>query len=197
MTLKIRHKVLLPALAVIIVLLAQVAYSFYSISLIKSQADRLKDYHLKGSVQVRDIRLQLDEVVRQGRLSAVSTDPGFLEQFVTARGDLDHQLEALMARDPVADPAQLRFKQSLEALYAALSDRSPEAEAGLEKAKTEAYGSLRDLDERYTRRFQRSVEVLAQIGKDAGRSTLYALVTGVIVSVVVWVLILLSLSRPL
>src|SRR5438093_9266503 len=198
MTLRIRHKVLLPALAVILVLLGLAAYSFYSISLINTQARNLKDYHLPGTVRVRDIRLKLDEVIRQGQFMAVSADPGFLEHYVTARKDLDAEVQALIDNDLSGfDPIHGRFKQSLAALYSVLESRSPEAEAELEKAESGAYGRLRDLEEHYARKVQGSVQEVAQIGRVAARSTLYALVAGLLVSVFVWVLILLSLSRPL
>jgi len=198
MTLRIRHKVLMPALAVILVLLGLAAYSFYSIWQINIQARNLKDYHLPGTVRVRDIRLRLDEVVRQGRLSSVSDDPGFLEQFHSARRDLDGEVQILIDHEPDGpDPVHARFKQALARLYTALENRTPNAEAELSEATQQAYGHLRDLEEHYGRRVQRAVEEVARIGRVAARSTLYALLAGLLVSVVVWVLILLSLSRPL
>jgi len=198
MTLRIRHKVLLPALAVILVLLGLSGYSFYSLYRINMQARNLKDSHLPGTVRVRDIRLRLEEAIRQGKLSSVSPDPAFQERFVSAREALDAEVRSLIEHDNEGPgPAHARFKQALAEVYVALEMRTPEAETELAAAESQAYGRLRDLEEYYARKVQRSVEEVAQVGREAARGSLYALVAGSLISVVVWVLILLSLSRPL
>lgn len=198
MTLRIRHKVLLPALAVIVVLLALAAYSFYSIWQINLQARDLKDYHVPGTVTTRDMRLLLDQVIQFGRLASASPDPKFREEYSAARQKLDSQFELLVNHEPTGQEAvHRRFRDATQALYAALESMTVETAELAEPVQRRAYDTLQDLEKHYARRVERSVEKVAQIGRVAARSTLYALVAGLLVSVVVWVLILLSLTRPL
>lgn len=199
MTLKIRHKVLLPALAVIVVLLALAAYSTYSIWLIDGQARALSVYHLPGSIDTRDMRPLLDEIERNGRVARVSNPPAmFFEKFNMAGEKFDAKLAALIGREPAgAQPVHLRLKEALESLRDALVTEGPGADGLIELRIGEADTRLLDLEEYYARRVKRGVAEVAQIGRVAARSTLYALVVGLLVSIIVWVLILLSLSRPL
>ncbi|MGH2670595.1 MAG: histidine kinase dimerization/phospho-acceptor domain-containing protein, partial [bacterium] len=202
MTLRIRHKVLLPALAVIVVLLALAGYSFYSIWQINSLAEDLKRDHLPGTTTARDMGLLLDTLVRLKKIAAVTTKPAdaaeYTEGFRRTREELDRKLESL-----AQEPVHRRLKLALSNLYGALETYTqetkdiPEVSESVETAEKEGRERLSDLDEHYAKKVQRSVETVAEIGRVAARSTLYALLAGLVVSVVVWILILLSLSRPL
>lgn len=203
MTLKIRHKVLMPALAVIIVLLALATYSSYSIWQINRQARALNDHHLPGSFDTRDLRPLIDEIARNGRLARVSDPPKqFIEKSETAAHEFDAKLRRIIEREPTgAGPEHLALKEAVTALRAALTMQGPGdgemIRQLIEQRQDEVLERWSDLEKTYARLVERGVAEVAQIGRVAARSTLYALVVGLIVSMVVWVLILLSLSRPL
>ena len=199
MTLKIRHKVLLPALAVIVVLLALAAYSTYSISLINRQSLALTDLHLPGTIDTRDMRPLLDDIVRNGRVARVSNPPAeFIEKYAKAGQEFDATLDRLIRREPVGvQPVQARLKDAVASLRDVLDTQDAGDVALIESRIEDAYSRLHDLEEHYARRVERGVTEVAQIGRVAARSTFYALVVGLLVSIIVWVLILLSLSRPL
>ena len=198
MTLKIRHKVLLPALSVISVLLVLAAYSYYSIWQIKRQARDLDDYYLPGDLEVRNMRPLLEEVARWGKLAATSPDPVFRERFDASRQQLDNAILALFQREPAgAEPEHRNFRQAVAKLNTALEAYTTEAPEAELIAEREAGETLGDLEKLYSRRVERGVGEVARVARVASRYTQYALVAGLLVSIIVWVLILWSLSRPL
>jgi len=199
MTLRIRHKVILPALAIIVVLLAPAAYSVYSIYQINVQARHLLEYDFPGTLTTRRISSLLDDVIRLGQVAAVSTDAAeYLEAFHGKQAELDAELRQLMEREP-AGPERVHrhFRQALDTLYAALLETGDDAEDGQQRAIEDARGRLDALKDYYAGRVQRRIDEVVSIGSFAARFTLYALLAGLVVSLLVWFAILLSLGRPL
>src|SRR5512132_102144 len=75
MTLRIRHKVILPALAIIVVLLAPAAYSVYSIYLINVQTKQLSQVSFPGSLASARMRRLLEDMKLYVELAPTSTSP--------------------------------------------------------------------------------------------------------------------------
>jgi len=203
MTLRIRHKVILPALAIIVVLLAPAAYSVYSIYQINIQAQHLLQYDFPGTLTTRRISSLLDDVIRLGQVAAVSADAParqaeYFEEARKRRDELDYELRLLVRREP-AGPERVHrhLGQALDTLYASLLETGDEAETGKQLAIEAARARLDELKDYYAGRVQNRIDEVVSIGSFAARFTLYALLAGLIVSLVVWVAILLSLGRPL
>ena len=196
MTLRIRHKVILPALAIIGVLLAPAAYSAYSIFQINARAREMNRHDLPGTVGARNMRLLLQEMVLFGRLAANATSRDeFLAKFTESRAKLDRELATLIGLEATGpDRVHLRFRQSVDDLQAAAETGAKE---DVEKAGESAGDRLEKLEAFYARKVEQDVSAIARIGSVAARFTLSALVAGLLVSLVVWFAILLSLGRPL
>lgn len=197
MTLRIRHKVILPALAVIVVLLALVAYSFIAIKQINARTDRLKDYDFPGTLATRQISKRLSDVIDFGKIASVSTDPGLAGQFETFKKELDREVDGLLAADPAGpEPAGHQLRQALNRLYETLP-RYPEEPLATDAAVAEARDRLARLERHYTERVQDHIARVNRVGNSAARLTLYALLAGLLFAAIVWAAILFSLSRPL
>jgi signal transduction histidine kinase len=196
MTLRIRHKVILPALAIIGVLLAPAAYSAYSIFQINMRARDMNRHDLPGTVGARNMRLLLQEMVLFGRLAANATIRAeFLGKFTESRAKLDRELSILIDLEPTGpDRVHLRFRQSVEELQTAAETGAKE---DVEAAGEAAGDRLEKLEAFYARQVEQDVAAIARIGNVAARFTLSALVAGLLVSLMVWFAILLSLGRPL
>lgn len=197
MTLRIRHKVFLPALAILVVLLAPAAYSVWSIYQIDVQSRSLRRHEFPGTLAVGRMRNLLDDVIRNGQLAATSDEPGFREQFETARADLDRELRLLVLDEPEGPkPVHRRFARAKDVLYDSLPSWTTEPER-VNRAAREARLRLNDLERHYTQLVQRGIEKVAGTSNFAARFTLWAVLAGLLISGVVWIAILISLVRPL
>ncbi len=197
MTLRIRHKVILPALAVLVVLLALAGYSFFSIHQINLRTDRLKEYDFPDTLVTRKLSSLFRDVIDLGKATAVSKDPRLLEQYNTFRAELDRVLNQLIEREP-AGPERVhqQFRRAMARLYETVP-RYQEAPDDLLAASKEAQERLDKLEQYYTDRVRDHIDRVNKLGNSAANLTLYALVAGLLVSLVVWFAILLSLGRPL
>ncbi|HKY31950.1 MAG TPA: HAMP domain-containing sensor histidine kinase [Candidatus Polarisedimenticolia bacterium] len=199
MTLRIRHKVILPALAIIVVLLAPAAYSIYSIYQINFQTRQLSGIAFPGTLAAARMRRHLEDMKLYVQLAPTSAEPeawqDWLMKFSQYKLQFEEELETLKAREPSPDQAHFKTAEAMTRLYAAFLRReSPEE---MDAAVEEVDARLDRLEEHYASRVERRIKEVARIGNIAAQFTLYALVAGLLVSVVVWVAILLSLSRPL
>ncbi len=198
MALRIRHKVLLPALAIILVLMAPAAYSLWSIYQVKAHANLLSQNDFPARLTVGRMRNLFDDITLYGALAANMSDPGeYLPKFNELRSKFDAEsvtLEHLDRDGPALLQADLN--KAMARLYAAqlLHGSDPEI---LAEAERDARRILNDLQQHYTERVRNRITLLSGIGNFAAEFTLYALVAAMAVSGVVWVVILLSLSRPL
>ncbi|MFQ5700469.1 MAG: ATP-binding protein [Acidobacteriota bacterium] len=198
MTLRIRHKVILPALAVILVLLAPAAYSVYSIHQINSRARDLSESEFPGTLAAARMRNLLDDVILYGRLVATTPEPSeYLQQFQKVRRQFDTELRQIEQLDSKG-PQEVHFEleRAMARLYAVQMRRGEDPER-LTEAEKNAARNLASLQEYYTERVRRRIADVAGIGNFAARFTLSALVASLILSSIVWIVILLSLGRPL
>jgi len=200
MTLRIRHKVILPALAIIVVLLAPAAYSIYSIYLINVQSRQLSQVAFPGSIASARMRRLLDDMKLYVELAPTSTSPEALEawlrQFNEYRQTFDAELEGLKRREPPATDTELmKVEEAMSHLYAAFESRKPPEE--LDAALKRASDSLEGLQKHYARRVEKRIREVGATANTASKITLVALVAGLAVSLIVWALILISLGRPL
>jgi signal transduction histidine kinase len=201
MTLRIRHKVILPALAIIVVLLAPAAYSVYSIYLINLQTKQLSQVSFPGSLASARMKRLLEDMRLYVELAPTSTSSeaweGWLLQFSEYRHKFDQELRALQAREPEGpDPTHRRLADAMAQLDAAFV-RSRESPGELAAALQAANDSLERLEQQYTKRVERRIQQVGSTGNTAAKITLFALVAGLAVSLIVWALILISLGRPL
>ncbi|MGH9870370.1 MAG: ATP-binding protein [Candidatus Polarisedimenticolia bacterium] len=201
MTLRIRHKVILPALAIIVVLLAPAAYSIYSIYKINSQTNELSRVSFPGTLAAAKMRRQLEDMRLYVELAPTSPSPevweGWLRQFLEYRQEFDNQLKNLQAVEPAgSDRVHSRLAEAMSRLYAAFI-RSREAPEELGPALKSASDSLERLEQHYTRKVEKRIQDVGSTGNTAAKITLAALVAGLAVSLIVWALILISLGRPL
>jgi len=200
MTLRIRHKVILPALAIIVVLLAPAAYSIYSIYLINVQSRQLSQVAFPGSIASARMRRLLDDMKLYVELAPTSTSPEALEawlrQFNEYRQTFDAELEGLKRREPPGTDTELmKVEEAMSHLYAAFESRKPPEE--LDAALKGASDSLEGLQKHYARRVEKRIREVGATANTASKITLVALVAGLAVSLIVWALILISLGRPL
>ena len=201
MTLRIRHKVILPALAIIVVLLAPAAYSIYSIYKININTQQLREVSFPGTLAAARMRRLLEDMKLYVELAPTSTSPeaweGWLSQFNEYRLQFDNELNALERTDGGdAGRLQAKLSEAMSRLYASFM-KSREAPEDLSPALTDAYDALEKLEQHYTGRVQRRIQDVATIGNTAAKITLMALAAGLTVSLIVWGLILISLGRPL
>jgi signal transduction histidine kinase len=201
MTLRIRHKVILPALAIIVVLLAPAAYSIYSIYLINIQSRQLSQVAFPGSLASSRMRRLLDDMKLYVELAPTSTSPeawnAWLRQFNEYRQTFNTELEELKRREPPGnDPELLKVEQAMAHLYDAFVE-SRNAPEELDAALRGANDSLESLQRHYARRVEKRIREVGATGNTAAKITLVALVAGLAVSLIVWGLILISLGRPL
>jgi len=196
MTLRIRHKVILPALAIIGVLLAPAAYSVYSIVQMDTRARELDRHDLPGMEGARNMGLLLKEMILYGGLAAnAASREKALATFSSNRAKLDKELGVLIDLEPEGqNRVHLKFREAVEELQAAAEQGALE---DVNRVGDDAKARLEKLEAFYARRVKQGVEAIAGIGGVAARFTLYALVAGLLVSLVVWFAILLSLGRPL
>jgi len=198
MALRIRHKVLLPALAIILVLLAPAAYSLWSIYQVKAHANLLSQNDFPARLTAGRMRNLFDDIDLYGTLAANMADPGeYLPKFNELRSKFEAEMAGLQHVDPDG-PGVLHddLEKAMSRLYAAqlLHGNDPEI---LAEAEKDARRLLGELQQHYTERVRNRISLLSGIGNFAAEFTLYALVAAIAVSGVVWVVILLSLSRPL
>jgi signal transduction histidine kinase len=198
MTLRIRHKVILPALAIILVLLAPAAYSVYSIYLINFHTRQLSNFDFPGTLATGRMRNHLDDLMLYGRLIATASDPEeYLQQYNAVRTRFNAELTRLEEIDPAGPHAvQSELEEAMSRLYAVHMFRGDES-TGLPEAEARAADRLSALEKYYTDKVTRRIAEVAGMGNLAARFTLYALLAALVVSTIVWLVILLSLSRPL
>jgi signal transduction histidine kinase len=201
MTLRIRHKVILPALAIIVVLLAPAAYSIYSIYLINVQTKQLSQVSFPGSLASSRMRRLLEDMKLYVQLAPTSTSPEarqeWLLQFKEYRQKFDQELRDLQEREPGGENGKhQQLADAMSQLDAAL-ERSQEAPGELNAAMKAADDRLEALEQHYTKRVERRIAQVGSTGNTAAKITLFALVAGLAVSFIVWGLILISLGRPL
>ncbi len=196
MTLRIRHKVFLPALAIIVSLLAPAAYSVRAIVEINRHARDLSLYSLPGTASARDMRLALQQMILFAKLAANSLERGeYLRQLTQERGRIDAEMTRLTGREAEGPRrSHLRFQEAVEVLHAAARTGTLEEVDGAAKTARE---SLDRIEHHFARRVEEGVAEVARIANVAAGFTLWALGAGLLVSAVVWVAILVSLGRPL
>ncbi|MGH6692097.1 MAG: hypothetical protein ACREF4_15620, partial [Gammaproteobacteria bacterium] len=88
MTLRIRHKVILPALAIIVVLLAPAIYSVASIAEINRYVRDMNQRLVPGTLATSKMRGQLDEFIVLG-VTAAHQDPNIISAFQSRRTELE------------------------------------------------------------------------------------------------------------
>ncbi len=196
MTLRIRHKVILPALAIIVVLMVPATYSFISISNMKDKARDLNQYGLPSNTLIREMRSLLQEATLHARLAAYNRDqPEFLEKFTSVRPKLDESLDRLIDLNRGGpDPIHERFRESVAELDSVTRSGTLEQ---VESVAEVAAGRLAVLATLNAESIGKTVEDIRSIGDLAARITLWSLVAALAVSLIVWAAILLSLGRPL
>ncbi len=198
MALRIRHKVILPALAIILVLLAPALYSVFSIYEINKHTRDLSRADFPGRLAAGRMRNLFDDIDLYGTLAANMADPKeYLPKFNELRSRFEAELVGLERQDPNGPTGlHVNLEKAMSRLYAAqlLHGNDPEI---LAEAEQEARALLTDLQMHYTERVQNRIVEIARIGNNSARLILWALVAALVVSSIVWLVILLSLSRPL
>ena len=198
MALRIRHKVILPALAIILVLLAPALYSVFSIYEINKHTRDLSRTDFPGRLAAGRMRNLFDDIDLYGTLAANMADPKeYLPKFNELRSRFEAELVGLERQDPNGPTGlHVNLEKAMSRLYAAqlLHGNDPEI---LAEAEQEARTLLTDLQVHYTERVQNRIVDIARIGNNSARLILWALVAALVVSAIVWLVILLSLSRPL
>ncbi len=197
MTLRIRHKVILPALAVLVVLLALAGYSFVSIHQINLRTDQLKQHDFPGTLVTRRLDRLLRDVIDRGKLSAVISGPELLEQYHAFHTELDRVLNELIENEP---EGPRRIHQEFRRAMARLYETRARYDGNLDEFNTaskEAQERLDKLEQYYSDRVRDHIDRVNKLGNSAANRTLYALGAGLLASLVVWLAILLSLVRPL
>lgn len=198
MALRIRHKVILPALAIILVLLAPALYSVFSIYEINKHTRDLSRTDFPGRLAAGRMRNLFDDIDLYGTLAANMADPQeYLPKFNELRSRFEAELVGLERQDPNGPTGlHVKLEKAMSRLYAAqlLHGNDPEI---LAEAEQEARSLLTDLQIHYTERVQKRIAEIARIGNNSAKLILWALVAALVVSSIVWLVILLSLSRPL
>jgi len=195
MTLRIRHKVILPALAIIVVLLVPAGYSMRSILKVNRFASTLKEYALPGSRTVRDMRVQLQEVILFAGLAAGEPETEFAKEYAEKRADLDRSLASLARLEGgVTHRTHWRLTLALEEIDTAVRSGSLDT---VRAAGETALDRLSKIEMHYVKETEETVKNIATFGQVATQFTLYGLVVGLVVSLVVWTAILMSLGKPL
>lgn len=198
MALRIRHKVILPALAIILVLLAPALYSVFSIYEINKHTRDLSRTDFPGRLAAGRMRNLFDDIDLYGTLAANMADPKeYLPKFNDLRARFEAELVGLERQDPNGPTGlHVNLEKAMSRLYAAqlLHGNDPEI---LAEAEQEARTLLTDLQVHYTERVQNRIVEIARIGNNSAKLILWALVAALVVSAIVWLVILLSLSRPL
>ena len=198
MTLRIRHKVILPALAIIVVLLAPAIYSVTSIVEINRYVRDMNQRLVPGTLATSKMRGQLDEFIVLG-VTAAHQDPNIISAFQSRRTELEGQLKALIGSEPGGpDVVHHGFRRAMSDLERALEGITPDTPVeAVQPAAQEARVRLLDLERYYSERVESSIQDVAGLSRRATRFTLYAILAGLLVSLLVWLAILLSLGRPL
>jgi len=198
MALRIRHKVILPALAIILVLLAPALYSVFSIFEINRHTRDLSRTDFPGRLAAGRMRNLFDDIDLYGTLAANMADPKeYLPKFNELRSRFEAELVGLERQDPNGPTGlHVNLEKAMSRLYAAqlLHGNDPEI---LAEAEQQARALLTDLQMHYTERVQNRIDEIARIGNNSAKLILWALVAALVVSSIVWLVILLSLSRPL
>ena len=193
MTMRIRHKVILPALAIIVVLIVPAAYSMISIYKVNRFANTLDEYALPGSRTVRDMKVQLRQFTDIARV--LGSSPDLAMGYAERRAAVEASLASLAGLEGgVAHSTHWRLAQALDELDAAVRAGSEEQ---LDAAIKNAHERLEQIEAYYVSQTEKTVQQIANVGHVATQFTLYGLVIGLVVSLVVWTAILVSLGKPL
>ncbi len=199
MTLRIRHKVLLPAVALAVTLLAPAAWSAWTIYRINIQARHLTVHDFPGSQAAGSMRRLLGVLITDGRAALLLNEPeAQLSKFEEGIARLRSELQILIERRPDGPgPAHTKMMRAITSLELALHESTPQSSEIFDAAASEARDRLADLDDFYAESVRDHIKEVARLGDFAARFTLASLLAGLAVSALVWSLILYSLNRPI